>query len=63
MARKDTTTPEMIITPRGFVVWTNEIDRYRRRIAQSEVTLATSDYFWIDPNAGRNSGSAAQVAS
>lgn len=61
MQTQDTNDPLIIITPRGYRVYTDELDRYRRRIARSEVTLAKCDYREIDPSTFGTSGAAQMV--
>lgn len=54
--------PRPIITPRGYRVYTDELDRYRQRIVRSEVTLAPCQYREIDPSTFGTSGAAQAVA-
>ncbi|MEX3315712.1 hypothetical protein [Sulfitobacter sp. PS-8MA] len=55
--------PVIIITQRGYIAYTDELDRYRQRIARSEVTLAPCQYREIDPSTFGTSGAAAQEAA
>lgn len=61
MIIQEGTTPLIIITEQGYCALMHDLDRYRHRVAKSEVTLAPCQYREIDPSTFGTSGAAAQV--